>query len=75
MRNTKKEYLKAKIDELETNRKIKKIGDLIRGISDLKKSSQLRTNIVKHDLVTDPHSVLARWRYYFYQLLFERGGR
>jgi len=27
-RNKKKEYLKAKRDELETNRKIKNIGDL-----------------------------------------------
>ena len=31
-RNKKKEYLKAKIDELETNCKIKNIRDLYRGI-------------------------------------------
>ena len=31
----KKEYLKAKIDELETNSKIKNIRDLNTGISDL----------------------------------------
>jgi hypothetical protein len=31
-----KEYLKAKIDELDTNSKIKNIRDLYRGISDFK---------------------------------------
>jgi len=34
--NNKKEYLKAKIDELETSSKINNIQDLCRGISDLK---------------------------------------
>jgi len=33
-RNKKKEYLKAKIDELETNSKIQNIRDLYRGIID-----------------------------------------
>ena len=33
----KKEYLEAKIDELETNSKIKNIRDLYSGISDFKK--------------------------------------
>ena len=33
-RNKKKEYLKAKIDELETNSKIENIRDLYRGIND-----------------------------------------
>jgi len=35
-RNKKKAYLKAKIKKLETNSKIKNIGDLYRGISDLR---------------------------------------
>ena len=35
-RNKTKEYLKAKIDELETNNKIKNIRDLYRGINDFK---------------------------------------
>ena len=35
--NKKKEYLKAKIDELETNSKIKNISVLYRGINDFKK--------------------------------------
>ena len=45
-RNKKKEYLKAEIEGLETNRKIKNIRDLYRGISDFKKGYQPRTNIV-----------------------------
>ena len=36
-RSKKKAYLKAKIEELETNRKIKNIRELHRGISDLNK--------------------------------------
>jgi len=36
-RNKKKGYQKAKIEELETNSKIKNIRDLYRGIGDFKK--------------------------------------
>jgi len=77
-KNKKKEYLKFKILELETNSKIKKknIRDLYRGISDFKKDYQPRTNIVrdeKADLVTDIHSILARWRNHFSQLLNVHG--
>ena len=71
-RNKKKEYLKAKIEEIETNSKIKNIRDLYRGISDFKMDYKPRTNIVKDekgDVVTDSHSILARWRNYFSQLL------
>ena len=46
-RNKKKEYLKPKIGELETNSKAKNIRDLYRGINDFKKGYQPRTNIVK----------------------------
>jgi len=45
---------------------------LYRGISDFKKDYQPRTNIVKDekgDLVADSHSILARWRNHFSQLL------
>jgi hypothetical protein len=41
----KKAYLKAKIEELETNSKMKNIRDLYRGISDFKKGYQPRNNI------------------------------
>ena len=46
-RNKNNVYLKAKIEDLETNSKIKNIRDLYRGISDFKKGYQPRTNIVK----------------------------
>jgi hypothetical protein len=51
---------RAKIDDLEINSKIKNIGNLYRGISDLKKNYQPRTNIVKDekgDLVKNSHSI------------------
>ena len=49
---------------------------MYRGISDLKKGYQPRTNILKDekgDLVTDSHSILARWRNHFSQLLNMHG--
>jgi hypothetical protein len=46
-RNKKKEYLKAKINELETNSKNKNIRDLYRGISQFKRGYQPRINVVK----------------------------
>jgi hypothetical protein len=57
-RNKKKEYLKAKTDELENNSNIKNIRDLYRSIRDL-----------KDVLFTDSHSTMARWRNHFSQLL------
>jgi hypothetical protein len=71
-RKKKREYLKAKINEPETNSKNKNIRDLYRGINDLKKGYQPRNNVVKDekgDLFADPHSILARWRNHFSQLL------
>jgi hypothetical protein len=58
----------TKIDGLETNSKLKSIRGLYRGISYFKKGDQPRTYIVKDekgDLVTDSHSILARWRNHF----------
>jgi len=71
-RNKKKECLKAKFDELETNSKAKNIRDLYRSISDFKKGYQPRTNIVKDekgDFVTESHSILPKWRNHFCQVL------
>jgi ribosomal protein L21E len=48
-RNKKKVYLKAKIEEFETGRKIKNITDLCSSIRDFKKDHQPRTNIVKDE--------------------------
>jgi len=75
-RNKKKAYLTAKIEELETNNKINKIRDLYRDINDMKKGYQARTSIVKDerdDLVADSHSIMARWRNYFSQILNVHG--
>ena len=45
---------------------------MYRDINDFKKGYQPRTNVVKDekgDLVADSHSIVARWRNYFSQLL------
>jgi hypothetical protein len=59
------EYLKVKINELQTNGKNQNIRDLYRGINNFKKGYQPRTEVVKDekgDTVADSHSILARWR-------------
>jgi len=74
-RNKRKEYLRAKIEELETKSKTN-ITDLYLGINDLKTCYQPRTNIVKDekwDLFEDSNSILARWRNHFSQLLNVHG--
>jgi len=71
-RNKKKEYLKSKIVELETNSKSKSIKNLCRSISNFKKGYRPSINILKDekgDMVTDSHSILSRWRSHFSQLL------
>ena len=72
----KKEYLRAKIEDLDANSKINNIRDLYRGINDLKKGYQPRCNIVKDekcDLVEDSHSIVLKWRSYFSQLFDVHG--
>jgi hypothetical protein len=49
-RNEEKECLKAKIEELETNSKIKHIRNSYRGINDFKKGYQPRNNIGKDEI-------------------------
>jgi S-adenosylmethionine synthetase len=44
-----KEYLKARIDELDTNSKIENIRELCRGIIDVMKVYQPKTNVVKDE--------------------------
>jgi hypothetical protein len=53
----KKEYLKDKINEFETNIRNKNIRDLYRGINEFKKGYQSRINIIKDEngnLLADP---------------------
>ena len=64
--------MKVKIEDLETNSKINNVRNLYRGINDLKSGYHPRTTIVKDEeryLVADSHSIMARWRNYFSQLL------
>jgi hypothetical protein len=46
-RNKEREYLKDKINELESNSKNRNIGDLYSGINEFKKGYQPRTNLVR----------------------------
>jgi hypothetical protein len=67
-------YLKAKIEEPENNSKIKNIRDLYMGVNGFKNGYQPRINTVKDekgDVFADSHSILARWKNYFYKLLNE----
>jgi hypothetical protein len=48
-RNKKREYLKDKINEPESNSKNKNIRDLYRGINEFKKGYQPRTNLVRDE--------------------------
>jgi hypothetical protein len=45
----KREYLKGKINELETNNENKNIRDLYRGINEFKKGYQPRINMIKDE--------------------------
>jgi hypothetical protein len=75
-RNKRKAYLKTKIEEIETKCKINNVRDLYRVINDFQKGYQPRSSIVKNekgDLVAESHSIMARWRNYFTQLLNVRG--
>jgi hypothetical protein len=75
-RNKKREYLKDIIDDIETNNNNKNIRDLYRGINEFKKGYQPRINIIKDEngnLLTDPQSVLNRWKIFFNQMLYVHG--
>jgi hypothetical protein len=75
-RNKKREYLKGKITEIDLNAKSKSIRDLYRGVTEFKNGYQSKTNLVKDergDLLTDPQTILTRWKNYFCQLLNVQG--
>jgi len=75
-RNKRKAYLRAKIEELETNNKIQNIRDSYRDINGFKKGYQPICNTLKDekgDLVADSHNIVARWRNYFSQLFNVHG--
>jgi hypothetical protein len=75
-RNKKREYLKGKINELETNNKNKNIRDSYRVINEFKKGYQPRIKIIKDEngnLIADPQNVLNRWKNFFNQVLNVHG--
>jgi hypothetical protein len=75
-KNKKRNVCNLQLMELETNSRMKNIRDLCRGINDYKKGYQPRNNIVKDekcDLFADSHSILARWKNHFSQILNVRG--
>jgi hypothetical protein len=66
-RNKKRQHLKDKINELESNSKNRNIRDLYSGINESKKGYQPRNNLAKDergDLIPDPHKILNRWKNY-----------
>jgi hypothetical protein len=72
VRNKNRDYLKDKINELETDNKNINIIDLYTGINEFKKGYQPRINIIKDEngnQLTDPQSVLNRWKNFFNQML------
>jgi hypothetical protein len=75
-RNKKRECMKDSNNELETNNKNKNIRDLYRGINEFKKYYQSKINTIKGEngnLLTDPRSVLNRWKNFFNQMLYVHG--
>jgi hypothetical protein len=70
-RNKKREHLKGKINDLETNNKNKNIRDLYRGINEFKEGYQPRINIIEDEngnLLADSQSVLNGWKIFFNQM-------
>jgi hypothetical protein len=68
-RNKKREHSQEKINELESNSKIKNIRQVI---NSCKKGFKPKTNLVKDERGTplvDRHKILNRWKNYFCQLL------
>jgi hypothetical protein len=71
-RKKKREYLKDRINELQSNNENTNIRDMYRGVDEFKKGFQPRTKLVKDeegDLLVDPDKILNRWENYFWQLL------
>jgi hypothetical protein len=74
--NKKREYLKDKINELESNRKNNNIRKFYRGINEFNKGYQPRSNLAKNErgaLLADHNKILNRWKDYFCELLNDHG--
>ena len=58
---TKRDYLKGKLSEIETKSKNKNIRDLYTGIKEFKKGYQARVNVIKNEneeLLADSNTIL-----------------
>jgi hypothetical protein len=76
VKKKKREYLKCKINGLETNNKNKNIRDSYRGINEIKKGYQPRIDIIEDEndnLLAHSQSVLNRWKNFFNQVLNVHG--
>jgi hypothetical protein len=70
--NKKREYLKDKINELETNNKDKNIRNLYRGLNEFKEGYQPRINITKDEngnQLANLQGILNRWKNFFNQVV------
>jgi hypothetical protein len=75
-RNKKREYLKDKVNELESNSTNKNIRNLYNSINEFEKGYQPRTNLEKDErvnLLADPHKILNWLKNYFCRLLNVHG--
>jgi len=75
-RSKMKAYLRAKIEGIETNSRIKNIRDLYTGINEFKTMYQPRYDIVKNekgDLIAGSHNIVARWGKSFSHLFSVHG--
>jgi hypothetical protein len=75
-RKKKREHLKDKINELETNNKNENIRHFYRGINEFKKGYYPRINIIKDEnanLLAHPHSALNSWKHFFNRVLNVHG--
>jgi len=71
-----REYLKGKINGLETNRKNRNISELYRGINEFMGYYQLIVTVIKDEkghLLAETHSILNRWKNHFHQLFHIHG--
>jgi uncharacterized phage infection (PIP) family protein YhgE len=71
----KRECLKYKINELAMNSRSENITDLYRGIKELQRGHQPRSNLLKdaNGLLADSHNILNSWKNCFTQLLMYIG--
>ena len=71
-RKKKRDYMKAKFNKIEENRKNKKIREMYKGINEFNKVHRPIPYVIKkHDgtIVADPTSILIRWEQLFSNLL------